>query len=97
MLIVAIAWLYVVILMALAETSVTAGLATFVLYGAGPLAIVLWLLGTPERRRRLRAASADGGGAPPPPLTPAADDARSARPSGRSADRADGSSSSPDR
>lgn len=52
MYIIAIAWLYVVILMAATEPSLTAGLLTFVLYGAAPLALFLWLFGTPYRRRR---------------------------------------------
>ena len=54
--IVAIAWLYVVLMMALTETSVVAGLATFVAYGLAPLSLFLWLVGTPERRRRRRSA-----------------------------------------
>lgn len=49
--IVAIAWLYVVILMAITETSITAGVLTFALYGVLPLALLLWLMGTPIRRR----------------------------------------------
>lgn len=55
MLIVAIAWIYVVLMMALTETSFTAGLATFIFYGILPLSVVLYLLGTPARRRRARA------------------------------------------
>jgi hypothetical protein len=39
-------------LMALTEPTFTAGVATFVFYGLLPLALLLWLLGTPERRRR---------------------------------------------
>jgi len=54
MYIVAIAWIYVTLLMALTETSFVAGVATFVFYGVVPLGILLWLLGTPERRRRQR-------------------------------------------
>jgi hypothetical protein len=49
--IVAIAWLYVVLLMALTEPSIIAGIASFVLYGLLPLALLLWLVGTPQRRR----------------------------------------------
>jgi hypothetical protein len=52
MYIVAIAWLYVTLLMALAERGFVAGALTFLLYGLLPLALLLWLLGTPERRRR---------------------------------------------
>jgi hypothetical protein len=54
MYIVAIAWLYVVVLMTLTETSFIAGLVTLVFYGIAPLALFLWLMGTPERRRRQR-------------------------------------------
>jgi len=59
MYIVAIAWIYVTLLMALAEDSFVAGLATFLFYGLFPLAILLWLLGTPERRRRRRRAESE--------------------------------------
>ena len=56
MYIVAIAWIYVVLLMALTEPSWVAGLATFFLYGLAPLALFLWLVGTPQRRRNRRSA-----------------------------------------
>ena len=52
MYIVAIAWLYVAILMSITETSVTAGVLTLVFYGLLPLGLLLWLVGTPVRRRR---------------------------------------------
>jgi hypothetical protein len=52
MYIVAIAWIYVTLLMALTETNVTAGILTFGLYGLAPLALLLWLTGGPARRRR---------------------------------------------
>ena len=58
MYIVAIAWIYVTLLMSLAERSFVAGVATFVLYGLMPLALFLWLVGTPERRRRKRRQAA---------------------------------------
>jgi membrane protein implicated in regulation of membrane protease activity len=51
---IAIGWLYVVLLMALSERSAVAGAMTFVLYGALPLAVVLYIVGTPGRRRRAR-------------------------------------------
>ncbi len=51
MYIVAIAWIYVTLLMALAETTLVAGAATFLVYGLAPLALLLWLFGTPLRRR----------------------------------------------
>lgn len=50
--IVAIAWLFVTILMAVSERSVTAGVLTFVLYGLAPLALFWWVVGTPARRAR---------------------------------------------
>ncbi len=52
MYIIAIAWLYVIVLMAATETSWVAGLMTFLFYGLLPVAILLYLMGTPERRRR---------------------------------------------
>ncbi len=54
MYIIAIGWIYVVLLMAFTEASVAAGLATFMFYGLAPLWIVLYLLGTPQRRRNRR-------------------------------------------
>lgn len=52
MYVIAIAWLYVTVLMAATEPNITAGLLTFAFYGLLPLALLLWLLGTPQRRRR---------------------------------------------
>lgn len=52
MYIIAIGWLWVVFMMALVETSVTAAVLTFFFYGLAPLALFLWLFGTPARRRR---------------------------------------------
>ena len=69
---VALAWIYVVLMMALAEALSPTGtllgaIITFVLYGVLPLSIVLYILGTPLRRRARRrreasAADPDGGG-----------------------------------
>jgi hypothetical protein len=50
MYIIAIAWLYLVTLMAATETSITAGLLTFFFYGLMPCALLLWLLGVKHRR-----------------------------------------------
>lgn len=63
MYLVAIGWLYVVVMMALAEAlgpqgSVLGAGITLVLYGLLPLAIVLYIMGTPARRRAIRAAEA---------------------------------------
>ena len=59
--IVAIAWMYVAVMMALAEATSTQGsilgaVITFLMYGVGPLALVLYLMGAPARRRARRAA-----------------------------------------
>lgn len=64
---VAIGWLYVTLLMALTETTLVRQIVTFVLYGAFPLSIVLYLLATPARRRarRAREAAADPSTRPP--------------------------------
>ena len=63
MYLIAIAWMYVVVMMALAEAMSAQGTLlgaffTLVLYGCMPLAIVMYLLGTPMRRRARRAAEA---------------------------------------
>ncbi len=55
-----IAWIYVVLLMSIAEaTSVTGtvlgAVMTFLLYGVLPLSIVMYLMGTPSRRRAFKA------------------------------------------
>jgi mannose/fructose/N-acetylgalactosamine-specific phosphotransferase system component IID len=63
MYIVAIAWIYVVLMMALAEAlspqgTVVGAFFTLLLYGALPLSIVLYIMATPGRRRAMRAAEA---------------------------------------
>lgn len=55
MYIVAIGWLYVTALMAWAETSVVAGVLTFLCYGLLPCSLVMWLGGTRMRRQRAAA------------------------------------------
>lgn len=54
--IVAIAWMYVAVLMAVAEAtnangSILGAIVTFFLYGLGPMALVMYLLGAPARRK----------------------------------------------
>ena len=54
--IVAIAWIYVALMMALAEATSPQGtylgaVITFLFYGVAPTALVMYLLGTPARRR----------------------------------------------
>lgn len=66
MYIVAIAWLYITVLMAATERNLVAGVMTFLTYGLGPLALFLWLFGGPRRRRAKarRESSALGGPTP---------------------------------
>lgn len=64
MYLIAIAWMYVVVMMALAEAlspqgTVLGAVFTLLLYGLLPLSIVMYLLGTPMRRRARRAAEAE--------------------------------------
>ena len=54
--IVAIAWIYVVVLMAATEPTVVGGIMTFVFYCAVPLSILFYLTGARRRRRRGRTA-----------------------------------------
>lgn len=86
--IVAIAWMFVVLLMTVAEAvspvgSVLGAIVTFFLYGVGPLALVMYILGTPMRRKARKAREAeeavsaaalvqpDAGGLPPrDPIAP---------------------------
>lgn len=56
MYLIAIAWLYVSLMMAAAEAmhpqgTILGAIFTFLLYGALPLSIVMYLMGTPMRRR----------------------------------------------
>ena len=52
MYIIAIGWIWVVFMMSITETSIVAGLATFIFYGIRPCGLLMYLLGTPARRRR---------------------------------------------
>ena len=66
---VAIAWIYVVLMMAVAEAlssqgTVLGAVITFVLYGVLPLSVVLYIMATPARRQARRAADAAASGAP---------------------------------
>ena len=63
LLLVAVGWMYVVTMMAVAEATAPTGTVlgatfTFVLYGLGPLGLLLYLLAAPARRRRQRAREA---------------------------------------
>jgi hypothetical protein len=60
---VVIAWLYVALMMAVAEATNTNGTVlgavfTFLLYGLAPVALVVYLMATPARRRAIKAREA---------------------------------------
>lgn len=63
MYIVVIAWLYVALMMAVAEATspigtVLGAVVTFVLYGVGPVSLVMYLMMTPARKKAIRAREA---------------------------------------
>ena len=73
MYLIVIGWLYVALMMAVAEGlhpdgTVLGAVFTFLLYGLGPAALVAYLLGTPARYRARKAAEAAG--APPSAAQP---------------------------
>lgn len=60
MYLVPIAWLYVALMMALAEATnsngtVLGAVITFLLYGLLPVGLVVYLMGTPARKRTIKA------------------------------------------
>ncbi|NCN69698.1 MAG: hypothetical protein GW928_05765 [Rhodoferax sp.] len=60
MYIVPIAWLYVAVMMAVAEATnttgtVLGGIITFILYGLLPVGLVVYLMGAPARSRAIKA------------------------------------------
>jgi len=60
MYLIAIAWMYVVLMMSVAEATNTTGtvlgaLITFFLYGVLPLFLVLYIMRTPARKRAIKA------------------------------------------
>jgi cytochrome c biogenesis protein CcdA len=60
MYIVAIAWIYVVLMMSITETSFVAGIMTFLMYCVLPLTIIFYLTGGSRRKRQREAmAQAD--------------------------------------
>ena len=59
MYLVVIAWIYVVVMMAVVEATSTQGtvlgaIVTFLLYGVAPVALVVYLMGSPVRRKDIR-------------------------------------------
>lgn len=59
MYLIVIAWMYVVLMMSIAEATNTTGtilgaLVTFFLYGVGPVALLVYLMGAPARSKALK-------------------------------------------
>jgi membrane protein implicated in regulation of membrane protease activity len=80
MYLVAIGWMFVVVMMAAAEAmspigTVLGAFFTLVLYGVLPLSIVLYVMGAPMRRRARRAAEEQIPSVPPDSSGHAAGDA----------------------
>ena len=64
MYLVIIAWMYVVLMMSVAEATNTNGtvlgaIVTFFLYGVGPAGLVAYIMGTPARNRANKKRAAD--------------------------------------
>ena len=64
MYLVIIAWIYVVLMMSVAEATNTTGtvlgaIVTFLLYGVGPAGLLAYLMGTPARKRALKKREAE--------------------------------------
>ncbi|MEO7885363.1 MAG: hypothetical protein ABI893_11000 [Polaromonas sp.] len=63
MYLIVIAWIYVVLMMSVAEATNSTGtvlgaVMTFVLYGVGPVALVVYLMGAPARSKALKKRAA---------------------------------------
>lgn len=68
MYIVAIAWIYVALMMAVAEATNTNGtllgaIVTFLLYGVAPVSLVVYLMGAPRRRKAIKEREAQAAAA----------------------------------
>ena len=48
----AVGWMYVVLMMAITEDSVVAGIMTFFLYGVLPTLIIIYIGGSGQRKKR---------------------------------------------
>lgn len=71
MYLIVIAWMYVALMMAVAEAthprgSILGAIFTFLLYGVGPVALVVYLIGRPGRRRTREAREAAAAAAEAP-------------------------------
>lgn len=56
---IAIAWIYVVLLMSISESSVIAGIMTFIFYCVVPLSLVLYIVSAPARKKRIKEQDAE--------------------------------------
>ena len=64
MYLIVIAWIYVVLMMAVAEATnttgtVMGGIITFFLYGVGPAGLLVYLMGTPARNKAIKKRNAE--------------------------------------
>jgi hypothetical protein len=64
MYLVVIGWIYVVLMMSVAEATNTNGtvlgaVVTFFLYGVGPAALAAYLMGTPARKKKIKKREAE--------------------------------------
>jgi hypothetical protein len=81
MYLIVIAWMYVVLMMSVAEATNSTGtvlgaLVTFFLYGLGPVALVIYLMRAPARSKAIKQREADerarfGAAAQPEPMSKA--------------------------
>jgi hypothetical protein len=90
MYLVIIAWMYVVLMMSVAEATNTTGtllgaVVTFFLYGLGPAALLAYLMGTPARKRAIKKREAEELAAAQTTLPSAEPDAGSHAPRGSEA------------
>jgi hypothetical protein len=76
LILIAVGWLYVALMMAVVEAgspvgSVLGAIVTFLSYGVGPVALLLYILGTPARKKlRRQREAAQTAGTPPVPGVP---------------------------
>lgn len=64
MYLIVIAWIYVVLMMAVAEATnttgtVMGGIITFFMYGVGPAGLLVYLMGTPARNKAIKKRNAE--------------------------------------
>ena len=87
MYLVIIAWMYVVLMMSVAEATNSTGtllgaIVTFLLYGLGPAALLAYLMGTPARKRAIKKREAEAFAASQMTTTSVQPDAGSHAPGG---------------